>query len=623
MAICSNFHIVMLVGITLTEGQPFMSEVWTPTVELVTNVLNVLQWKHLTFIHSNERQCWPIVEQLQKYFDEQNISRIVYKQSDSFFQINLWTSIHSQFFPHIHLVYISCSSLQKMNDMMRIINDFDSMSNRTTDFRSKSQWLLVRPSPNQNDGLVDNYVTIPDLCHVALIQPIQNENYSCGTIKTLTKTHCGGIFTNVRKPLSKSTIYPNLRFKWNKRHLVIGTLPFILLKRRTENNQSVYYGNMMKLLTAMSTYLNFTYELVEPVGEIWGTETANNTFTGLLGMSQKHEVDIIFAEFVITNERRNIMEFILPSMFTTTLGLIYKEPEGASLQSWVAIFRPFSTNVYIFLMISFLYFLTIYIIIDVVIPWYCNCSQIDDGFGILFIVFALFGCLTQESIDIKPRTRSSHILLISWWLFSIAMAATYIANLSSLLLVPKVETFSNLEDLINANDWKFGLLGQSSSATLFETSSVPSFQAAWEKIIEFNRTDPGVLSEDVFFHVDKALTSRYVFIVVNPLAVQMISHCKLKYSKFYIALQYVTFGVPVNSPLKKDIEQFMSLVFENRIYEYSLENHTRCEKEDKTSEIQPIYLGNIIGAFLMLFVGIAFSLFVLMVEICITKYNRN
>ena len=67
-----------------------------------------------------------------------------------------------------------------------------------------------------------------------------------------------------------------------------------------------------------------------------------------------------------------------------------------------------------------------------------------------------------------PRMKSSRIIFITWWTFTVVIVATYTGNLVAFLTVVKIyPPFRSLAELVEQDEYLFGTLG-SGWATVFK-----------------------------------------------------------------------------------------------------------------------------------------------------------
>lgn len=70
-----------------------------------------------------------------------------------------------------------------------------------------------------------------------------------------------------------------------------------------------------------------------------------------------------------------------------------------------------------------------------------------------------------------PRTQSGRSVLACWWLLTVILAATYSGNLIAFLTVTTEKPpFDTLGEMVDQNEYKWGLIGGSAAITLFQVS---------------------------------------------------------------------------------------------------------------------------------------------------------
>ena len=68
-----------------------------------------------------------------------------------------------------------------------------------------------------------------------------------------------------------------------------------------------------------------------------------------------------------------------------------------------------------------------------------------------------------------PHSQTGRSLLSCWWVFCIVMMATYTGNLIAFLTVNKnVSPFTNVEEMLQQNQYKWGIIGGSYWVTIFK-----------------------------------------------------------------------------------------------------------------------------------------------------------
>ncbi|KAK6165912.1 hypothetical protein SNE40_022725 [Patella caerulea] len=605
------FFCLLILG-TFSSSDSFWSK---PTIGFIRDVMTVLTWDEITVIYKDVDPLIDLfIEDLLEMLDTVNIRRTIYKMEVS----NLITflyQIHKAQFPNIQILYITTDNPETESHVMKTVNDFDFNSNRTTDFRIKSKWLLLT-FPVVMKAL-DEILT--DLCHVTVIyQSVEG----CFGVSTLIKKENVNVWTSVPNLSRVQDIFPNVKFHFNGRRLLIGSLPYHLIQKKVIHGISVYSGWMIDLLEDMAADLNFTYEITEPTIGDWGVKTDNNTWDGLIGQVQRREIDILYAEYVITAERNQLMDFILPPFMTSSTGIVYRNP-GEKEETWTSLLKPLNTNVYIMLLVSFILFLFLYIATETCPVLDLALEQHREYPKSWQILFDILGCLFLEAGHIHPRTRKGRNLYASWLIFCVVFAAVYTANLTSSLLVKTPKTpFTSLGELVEQKTWGYGLLKNSAIQGMFENSTNEENRNVWEGIVKQNKTDPSVLSENIDDLIDKVLNGNFALIDVRVSKYTMSRNdCALSVIDDIVTTQQSSFAVPLNSPMKEDLDQYMIRRFEAglNLDLYELKQSPICS--NVYGQVKAFSMENIKGSFGILAIGLLVSLLGLLLE-CLLKFSK-
>lgn len=97
---------------------------------------------------------------------------------------------------------------------------------------------------------------------------------------------------------------------------------------------SLFFGSVMQEL---SKSMNFTIEVVSsmPTYGTWNEE--EHTWTGVIGEVTSRRADFGVAEFSMTKQRMDAVDFTLPLILSRNK-IYFKKPDGSSVQ-WSAYFK--------------------------------------------------------------------------------------------------------------------------------------------------------------------------------------------------------------------------------------------------------------------------------------------
>ncbi|XP_052784546.1 glutamate receptor ionotropic, kainate 2-like isoform X2 [Mya arenaria] len=355
-----------------------------------------------------------------------------------------------------------------------------------------------------------------------------------------------------------SDVFPNIHFAYNKRQFLVSTLhyePFV--KKTVVNGTAKFSGICMDLLEELAKTLNFTYNLTEPDDQKWGSteDRINPQFNGMIGQLQREEVDIVAADISIQKEREMVMDFMFPFFYGST-SVVIKKPDP-NRRKWRTLVDPFKSEVLAFIGIVLIAASVIGFLFEKFNPFYCNPDNArlrSETYGLHTIHDAfwyMYGALLSQGGVNLPESNAGRTFVSCWWLFCIVIVATYCGNLIAFLTVSKdPPPFNTLEEMAKFKDeYRWGIQAGTHWEIVFKTSTRKEFRAIGDAWMEFNKTDPDVISTDVDVHMAKVKEGFYGWIgdtVVIEMA--LTKDCDLLMIKErFLPLKYA-FGFTNNSP---------------------------------------------------------------------------
>ena len=188
------------------------------------------------------------------------------------------------------------------------------------------------------------------------------------------------------------------------------------------------------------------------------------------------------------------------------LGFVYKTPTVTFNNT--AFLLPFTLRVWLCILASLVLTSFFLYLFNKVFP---NDDPLRKMTECLFFGIA---CLLGQGPETYPRQISSRIAAISYWFLSLMMILVYAATLTSMLTVNTAKLpFKNIEDLLNYDEYHFGIAPDSIVQRLFEFSDYTPFQKMWERMSKNGERS---------FHTDEAGIARarsndkFVFIGESP-----------------------------------------------------------------------------------------------------------
>ncbi|CAC5406406.1 unnamed protein product [Mytilus coruscus] len=474
-------------------------------------------------------------------------------------------------------------------DNVAIVNNFTTNINKAYNFNSTDQ------DEAKQDG-----------CIVPQIYTLMWQSNRRGLSKV--------VYTNQQIP-DENKLFPNADFGFNKRKLLVNTLPFSPFVQFS-NETGQYTGITIEILNQLSYELNFTYEIQAPPDGKWGVEKYNGTWNGM-------EVDIVAASLTVHSDRETVMDFTYPYFYEFS-SIIFKKsnPENSK---WTRLLDPLSPTVLILIGVCLPFASFILCLLENTNPFY-NKRQGERGLHNMSDSFwYMYGALLTQGGEHMAASSSGRTLLSCWWIFCIIMAATYSGNFVAFLTIRKHNhPFDDIKSLIAQDEYKWGLTGDSIYESIFKDSNLPDRKLFWNGILTFNETDPSVLNSATKPHLEKVLAEKYAFIGDHTGTAKLGNNCEITLLPTDIMSTYAI-GLPNNSPFVTKFSNGIMTVLESghiskwktKFWPYS----SHCVEQSKT-EAKTIHIIDIQIAFYLIGIGILLSLMCLICEYVTRKCRQ-
>ncbi|GBM27177.1 hypothetical protein AVEN_9847-1 [Araneus ventricosus] len=202
-------------------------------------------------------------------------------------------------------------------------------------------------------------------------------------------------------------------------------------------------GIMGRYLHVIMKAMDVPYEVIMPKDQEWGRLSSDGNWTGMIGMLQKGEADLAIHFLSITEQRAHVVDFS-PVYKTEDVTFAIKKP--GRIPTSMAFIHPFQYSIW-----------TMILILIVLMPL---------AFRILFrtkyvyskILLIILGALLKQPNLMILDSFSSRIFFCSWLIFAMVVSYSYSAVLLSLLTVPSeipvVRNFKELSEAVAKNNYK-------------------------------------------------------------------------------------------------------------------------------------------------------------------------
>ncbi|KAK6177534.1 hypothetical protein SNE40_015617 [Patella caerulea] len=533
----------------------------------------------------------------------------------------LLDQIYKVRFREVHIILLLSNGTF---ELLKIANSFDTKSNKTTNYRTFSRWIILSSlivKKKLMDFELQNVMVLSCCRHLVYhctvsgrgINMIDCLNYRYTHEKKLRPQNC-----------SVNYLFPNIKYKYCSRHLLIGSMPSHFLHRHVDNNnKTTYSGAIAELTDILAEQLNFTYTFIQPNDGKYGGTTDEDEQVGLVGMLDRKEVDIVIADLTLTEKRSRVVDFILPPFFVDTWSALRKR--GIQIESnWFKIFRPFDVYVYIATIAT----VSGVAILLLVVQMYSYEEREERDFVLGHILVKIFsnivfliGFLSVRGDGVATKKASVRVLVTFLWLFCVVITGVYMGNLTASLTAIKYKTpFNSLEELVELPDWKWGARGYELTTDILRDSKNTLMNKLWKGMLEFNKTDDMILSMDANIHINRILAEgeKYVYLGVDAKYLMLKRNdCSLEiidrlYSNFPMCV-----AVTKNSYLRSDLESVMVRLSDNgylsnfvaRVFESNRTEYCKTTDTKRTHRLE-----DLMGAILIALIGLVTAVFVLLVE---------
>ncbi|XP_033113339.1 glutamate receptor ionotropic, kainate 2-like [Anneissia japonica] len=407
--------------------------------------------------------------------------------------------------------------------------------------------------------------------------------------------------------------------------------PFVMLKDTTESQGRMYEGFCIELLNYLAQMMDFEYKLTLVEDGMYGTlvNADTNEWNGMVKELIDKKADLAVAPLTINLAREKVIGFSKPYMYLG-LSILYNIHEAKS-PGIFSFLNPLSFDVWLYILIAFLSVSIMLFLVARFSPyeWYnshpCNpeCDVVENQFTFLNCMWFSFGGIMQQGSELTPKAFSTRALSGFYWFFSLILLCSYTANLAAFLTVNRMTSpIQNADDLARQTAIEYGTLSSGATQLFFKRSSIPTFEKMWQ----FMSNKPEVFVDREEDGVNRVLSDEedYAFLMESTATEYYISQYCRNLTRIGGLLNTISYGIgtPLGSHLRDRVTQSILQLQENGTL-IEMENkwwHKGSYKKDscKAYEIgdddNRLGYENIGGVFVVLVIGIAFSLFAVVSE---------
>lgn len=375
---------------------------------------------------------------------------------------------------------------------------------------------------------------------------------------------------------------------------------FVNLGTNKNNSLELIDGSDAFLIKDLSKALGFKYELYTPADGEWGTRKSDGSWTGILGMLDRGEVDMSVAGISITEERSDSFSQMAYQVFEYTF--VTNKPNFASMAG--KFLTPFTVELWTACLAA--YFLTTLII------WFCSrekCSLVETAMQTIAIV------LQQDS----AQRSSMDWAKLSWIVATRFLVFSYCAVLLSFLTMPVrdegIRTFKELGKRVSGGHYIVLCSKGSVAVELLKHNS--NLRNIAEKVVQNDWYVKKVNgSHPKEFGPDSAIVGpKLVFQLnygVEPFTTKLIS-------SETIAVVNIGLAVKKNFCCKKTLSHVVNRIVEAGLYDsyiqrMKMQSFYNLPKVEQASPTRPLSISDFQDVFNVLGVGWLVAIIVFFVE---------
>ncbi|KAG8179387.1 hypothetical protein JTE90_003643 [Oedothorax gibbosus] len=385
-----------------------------------------------------------------------------------------------------------------------------------------------------------------------------------------------------------------------------------MMELKTNNQSRLELSNTgeARYLKELISALGFDYEVRQPKDGEYGRLMKNGTWTGLFGMIQRNEVDLVCAGLMMTDKRAGLADFTTPYSGTPLTFAIGKA--GEKTPTTDAFLDPFQNKVW------FACLGTMFAVAFIV--------RLEGRHSFLRILFELGGSVLRQRIAIIDGS-SMKMLLVLWSAYALLLSSTYSSMLLSFMTIPNqgknVETFEQLAKAVKAGTHKCSVQRGTNTATYMIATETEHIQYLGKEIESndwyYNTEDMGKHKTLDYFSAEITYASELRFFYSGPGSQAFIS--RDTFSDVIIAMA-VKKGFCCMEKLNSIIARFNAAgLYEKFVDDASFLYHLDYMKtsKPKKDEKKQLSFDRVKGSLVLLLVGYLASIIVFLGEIFMFK----
>ncbi|CAG4929986.1 unnamed protein product [Colias eurytheme] len=374
---------------------------------------------------------------------------------------------------------------------------------------------------------------------------------------------------------------------------------------------------------------NYTYSFLHEQDKDYGKyDPEKKKWNGLIGDLLDKKADLAVCDLTITEERKKVVDFSVPFM-TLGISILYtkerKVPPG-----WFSFLNPYTFDVW-------MHIATAYCVVSIVLficsrispadwenPQPCDKDpeELENIWNFKNCTWLTMGSIMTQGCDILPKAIGSRWVCAMWWFFAVIICQTYIAQLSaSMTSALEYEPINSVEDLAKQTKVLYGAIHGGSTLDFFKSSKYKAYRRLYDNMI----ANPVVLVKSNDEGERRVLNgkSKYAFFMESStIEYKLKRNCELKKVGGELDSKDYGIAMPANSPFRTHINQAILELKEHTTLDQIKSKWwdekygaQECEGTTDESDVEgDLEMENLIGAFIILIIGLVLSLLITAAE---------
>ncbi|XP_071545435.1 probable glutamate receptor [Panulirus ornatus] len=398
--------------------------------------------------------------------------------------------------------------------------------------------------------------------------------------------------------------------------------PHLALVRGEDTTSSIpsFTGPMVNLLNIIANDMNFTYRYSRPPDGAWGVKLDDGSWTGMVGLVGRREVDIGLGPIDVTALRAEVVDFT-SAILTETVRIVGARgrPE---VDPW-GFLLPFTSLVWATI-------LTTLLVVPAVMFLLSTCSGLKSYSNTKSsnLVFTYARVLLQQDILMPPELWWERLVLGVWMMMTLVLTRSYAGTLMSYLAVRHIpQPYQSLRDVMDDPSVIMVWQGATSYVQYFRSMTSGVFR----EIADSEKERIKYVRSVEFYKVMDTLVRRgdHVIIagelyarVLRSQDFSLKGKCDFYISKERFIHAMVSMIGQKDSPLVAIMSKRIKAITYAGLYEHWMEaymsNSTSCaHPPSKIAVNTALKVHNLWGMFVVVFGGLIGSVFVLGAEVFI------